>query len=106
MLFSFGTAKKLFTKVCFISLVLFSATAPFLFFFRLDPEDPLAVLLLIDFYALKSEQYDYLIQLFNEWEVGHLDLSNTLYHLLSHSLLVAYLFGVLTNQILLHLCRY
>ncbi|XP_065065286.1 ribosome quality control complex subunit TCF25-like [Rhopilema esculentum] len=40
------------------------------FILGLDPEDPLAVLLLIDFYALKSEQYDYLIQLFNEWEVS------------------------------------
>ena len=41
-----------------------------LFFYpRLDPEDPLAILLLIDFFALKSDQNDYLIQIFNEWEV-------------------------------------
>lgn len=36
---------------------------------RLDPEgDPLSVLLMIDFYALRSEQYDYLLSLYEEWE--------------------------------------
>ena len=36
---------------------------------RLDPEgDPLSVLLMIDFYALRSEQYEYLLNLYEEWE--------------------------------------
>ncbi|XP_068722284.1 ribosome quality control complex subunit TCF25-like isoform X2 [Montipora capricornis] len=35
---------------------------------NLDPdEDPLAVLLMIDFYALRSEQFDFLVRLFEEW---------------------------------------
>ncbi|CAG2165852.1 unnamed protein product [Oppiella nova] len=35
----------------------------------LDPEgDPLSVLLMIDFYALRCEQYDYLVHLYEEWE--------------------------------------
>ena len=39
-------------------------------FFSLDPdEDPLAVLLMIDFYALRSEQFDFLVRLFEEWGV-------------------------------------
>lgn len=38
----------------------------------LDPEnDPLAIILLIDFYALRSKQYDFLIQLYQEWEQSH-----------------------------------
>lgn len=41
----------------------------FQFLLRLDPEDPLAILLMVDFFALKAEQYDYILQLFNEWEV-------------------------------------
>uniref|UniRef100_A0A8D8S1J2 Transcription factor 25 n=1 Tax=Cacopsylla melanoneura TaxID=428564 RepID=A0A8D8S1J2_9HEMI len=35
----------------------------------LDPEtDPLAVILLIDFYALRAQEYDWLIRFYNEWE--------------------------------------
>lgn len=38
----------------------------------LDPEnDPLAIILLIDFYALRSKQYEFLIQLYREWETSH-----------------------------------
>ena len=33
-------------------------------------EDPLCVILMIDFYALHSGEYDFLIRLFDEWEVG------------------------------------
>ncbi|KAM7446044.1 Transcription factor25 [Porites harrisoni] len=41
----------------------------------LDPEeDPLGVLLMIDFYALRSEQFSFLIRLFEEWE-SHRNLS-------------------------------
>lgn len=39
--------------------------------FTLDPSDPLALLLIIDFYAIRSKQYDFLIQLYNEWETTH-----------------------------------
>lgn len=36
----------------------------------LDPDaDPLGVLLMIDYYALKSEQYHFLRRLYDEWEV-------------------------------------
>lgn len=35
----------------------------------LDPDgDPLAVKLMIDFYALRAKEYTWLIQLFTEWE--------------------------------------
>ncbi len=35
----------------------------------LDPDgDPLSVLLMIDFYALRCEQYEYLVNLYDEWE--------------------------------------
>lgn len=35
----------------------------------LDPDgDPLAVKLMIDFYALRAKEYTWLIELFNEWE--------------------------------------
>lgn len=38
----------------------------------LDPEnDPMAIILLIDFYALRSKQYDFLIQLYREWLTSH-----------------------------------
>ncbi|KAI0221712.1 Transcription factor 25 [Lamellibrachia satsuma] len=41
----------------------------------LDPDDdPLCILLMIDFYALRSEQYSFLIRMFNEWE-AHRNLS-------------------------------
>nr|KAG5713109.1 hypothetical protein BaRGS_021903 [Batillaria attramentaria] len=37
----------------------------------LDPDgDPLCVLLMIDFYALRSEQYSFLLRMFEEWEPG------------------------------------
>jgi len=36
----------------------------------LDAEDPLALLLMIDFFALKSDQYDFLLRLYNEWEAN------------------------------------
>ena len=39
------------------------------FFFSLDPDgDPLCVLLMIDFYAIRCEQFDYLINLYKEWD--------------------------------------
>eukprot|EP00794_Sanderia_malayensis_P018729 gene18729-20618_t len=34
----------------------------------LDAEDQLAMLLLIDFYAIKSEEYDFLLGLYEEWK--------------------------------------
>ncbi|XP_064610645.1 ribosome quality control complex subunit TCF25-like [Liolophura sinensis] len=41
----------------------------------LDPEgDPLCVLLMIDFYALKSQQFTFLVRMFEEWE-AHRNLS-------------------------------
>ena len=37
----------------------------------LDPdEDPLGILLMIDFYALRSEQYDWFVRLFEDFEVS------------------------------------
>ena len=40
----------------------------------LDPDDdPLCMLLLLDFYALRSEQYDFLVRICTEWE-GHRNL--------------------------------
>ena len=39
--------------------------------FSLDPvNDPMCVLLMIDFYALRSEEFEFLIRLYNEWEVS------------------------------------
>ena len=41
----------------------------------LDPdEDPLCMLLLLDFYALRSEQYDFLVRMYTDWE-DHRNLS-------------------------------
>lgn len=41
----------------------------------LDPDtDPLCSLLLIDFYAVRSGEYDFLVRLYNEWE-AHRNLS-------------------------------
>ncbi|XP_070537301.1 ribosome quality control complex subunit TCF25-like [Ptychodera flava] len=41
----------------------------------LEPDnDPLCVILMIDFYALRSQQYQFLIRLYNEWE-NHRNLS-------------------------------
>lgn len=38
------------------------------FILSLDPEeDPLGVILAIDYYAIRSSQYDYLIKLYHEW---------------------------------------
>lgn len=38
----------------------------------LDPEnDPLAIILLIDFYAIRSKQYDFLVELYKEWDASH-----------------------------------
>lgn len=35
----------------------------------LDPDaDPMGILLLIDFYAIRAQQHNWLIQFFNEWE--------------------------------------
>jgi hypothetical protein len=43
--------------------------------FSLDPvNDPMCVLLMIDFYALRSEEFEFLIRLYNEWEVRYLVL--------------------------------
>ena len=37
---------------------------------RLDPEgDPLCVLLMIDYYALRADEPGYLLSLFESWEV-------------------------------------
>lgn len=37
----------------------------------LEPdEDPLCMLLLVDHLALRARNYEYLIHLFQEWEVG------------------------------------
>lgn len=33
----------------------------------LDPEDPLAMILILDYYALRSKQYEWLAQLYSEW---------------------------------------
>ncbi|XP_035222319.1 transcription factor 25-like [Stegodyphus dumicola] len=33
----------------------------------LDPEDPLGVILMIDYYAIRSSQYEFLIKLYQEW---------------------------------------
>ena len=39
--------------------------------FSLDPEgDPLCLLLMIDYYALMADEYDYLLTLFQEWDVS------------------------------------
>jgi Transcriptional repressor TCF25 len=38
----------------------------------LDPEnDPLAIILVIDYYAIKSKQYEFLINLYREWKSSH-----------------------------------
>ena len=55
-----------------------------------DPEnDPLAIILVIDYYALRASQYKWLIQLFNEWEVSNnlAQLPNMAY---SHALALFY----------------
>jgi Transcriptional repressor TCF25 len=40
-----------------------------------DPDnDPLGIVLMIDFYALRAEQYTYLIRMHSEWE-SHRNLS-------------------------------
>lgn len=42
-----------------------------IFIFSLDPDnDPLCAILLIDFYAIRSGEYDFLVRLYNEWEVS------------------------------------
>lgn len=42
------------------------------FLLTLEPaNDPLAVILVIDYYALRSKQYEWLIQFFTEWEESH-----------------------------------
>lgn len=39
-------------------------------FFSFDPDnDPMCVLLMIDFYALRASEYAFLIRMFQEWEV-------------------------------------
>ena len=41
-----------------------------MFYFSLDPDDdPLCTLLVMDYYAIKSEQYSYFVQLYDEFEV-------------------------------------
>lgn len=39
--------------------------------FSFEPEDPLALILILDFYALRAKEYQWLIQLYNEWEVSN-----------------------------------
>ena len=47
----------------------------FILFYSLDPDgDPLCALLMLDYYAIRSEQYEFLVRLFNEWEVRFLSL--------------------------------
>lgn len=42
-------------------------------FFSFDPDnDPMCVLLMIDFYALRASEYSFLIRMFQEWEVKKL----------------------------------
>lgn len=42
-------------------------------FFSFDPDnDPMCVLLMIDFYALRASEYAFLIRMFQEWEVKKL----------------------------------
>lgn len=42
------------------------------FILSLEPEnDPLAIILIIDYYALKSKQYEFLINLYREWKSSH-----------------------------------
>lgn len=37
--------------------------------YRLDPDnDPLCVTLLLDYYAIRAEQYQYLVRLYREWD--------------------------------------
>ena len=44
----------------------------FLFTSSLDPEaDPLCVILMIDYHAIRSYEYQYLLDLSNQWEVTH-----------------------------------
>ncbi len=41
-----------------------------LFVCSLDPEgDPLCILLMMDYYALRCDQYDFLLNLYQQWEV-------------------------------------
>lgn len=41
----------------------------------LDPDnDPLCMLLLIDFLCLRCREYAFLIRLYDEWEVRHLQI--------------------------------
>ena len=41
----------------------------------LDPEhDPMGIFLMIDFYAIRSEQYDFLVRMYEEWD-AHRNLS-------------------------------
>lgn len=40
--------------------------------FSFEPEtDPLALILIIDYYALRAKEYQWLIQLYNEWETSN-----------------------------------
>ncbi|XP_071814167.1 ribosome quality control complex subunit TCF25-like isoform X2 [Apostichopus japonicus] len=56
------------------------------FLLSLDPDaDPLGVLLMIDYYALKSEQYHFLRRLYDEWE-AHKNLSQLPNHAFSAAL--------------------
>uniref|UniRef100_A0A336KKI3 CSON009574 protein n=1 Tax=Culicoides sonorensis TaxID=179676 RepID=A0A336KKI3_CULSO len=42
------------------------------FLLTLDPDnDPLATILIIDFYAIRAKQFEWLSQLFEEWEESH-----------------------------------
>lgn len=56
-----------------------SLQSSFLFFFchSLDPDsDPLCMLLVIDFLALRSREYKYLLQIYQEWEVMCVGMGN------------------------------
>ena len=62
-------------KLFFMYYVCLEHLSAFFFFFSLDPDvDPLCIILMIDFYALRSEQYLYLIRMYSEWE-SHRNLS-------------------------------
>ena len=44
----------------------------FLFTSSLDPEtDPLCIVLMIDYHAIRSYEYQYLLDLSNQWEVTY-----------------------------------
>jgi hypothetical protein len=65
----------MFTYYAVNQSVKLNSTRVVVLLFSLDPDDdPLGIILLIDFYALRSEEYAYLIRMYSEWE-NHRNLS-------------------------------